>query len=241
MTDGVAMTTNSFETTLELISKLLCSKDFDSNLEKLLYTNQLFLEKYAPFKVGDRVELAVTPEISEKTAPGWLGAKHFLKKGATGVVKLVDTMKRSTQEVVLVFHVEFDKETWKDRLGEEKPVEKKHTFLFLEKDLKKIEDAKIESQPGRESTRRVVCAAIRAADGEVLIGLRHYSQDMHSQIDARRDGEKFKQRNDENQGFVDQWGEYMTREEAYEVATKQGQIIRRVGCENGKLFSENLY
>lgn len=33
------------------------------------------------------------------------------------------------------------------------------------------------------SERRVVCAAIRAADGELLLGIRHYSKDMRA---ARR-------------------------------------------------------
>lgn len=93
--------------------------------------------------------------------------------------------------------------------------------------------------------RRVVCAAIRAADGTLLLGVRHYSPDMHAQIDARRDGEKFKQRHDEDQGFADQWGRYMTREEAYRVAEEQGQIYDWRACGNGlegrKLYSEALY
>jgi hypothetical protein len=43
------------------------------------------------------------------------------------------------------------------------------------------------------------------------------------------------------QGFIDQRGEFMTREEAHKVATKSGQIIRRCGGDDGRLFSENLY
>ena len=66
--------------------------------------------------------------------------------------------------------------------------------------------------------RRVVCAAIRASDGELLLGIRHYSPDMHKQIAQRMDGHKFKSRMDENQGFVDQWGKWMSRAEAYQVA-----------------------
>lgn len=68
------------------------------------------------------------------------------------------------------------------------------------------------------SERRVVCAAIRAADGEVLLGIRHYSEDMHYQIGIRRDGDDFKRRHDEDQGFIDQWGAFMSREEAYQAA-----------------------
>ncbi len=89
--------------------------------------------------------------------------------------------------------------------------------------------------------RRVVCAAIRAADGSVLLGIRHYSRDMHEQIAARNDGAKFKHRHDEDQGFVDQFGEYMSRQIAWRVADEAGQIIKRVGGDGNALYSENLY
>ncbi len=102
-------------------------------------------------------------------------------------------------------------------------------------------------QPKVDRTqRRVVCAAIRAADGDVLLGIRHYSADMHRQIEARRDGAKFKQRMDEDQGFVDQRGGFMTREEAYAVADEAGQVWDWRACGNAldggrKLYSEGLY
>lgn len=93
--------------------------------------------------------------------------------------------------------------------------------------------------------RRVVCAAIRAADGSVLLGLRHYSRDMHAQIAARRDGVKFRHRLDGDQGFVDQHGVFMSREEAYLVAEAAGQVWRPEECGEGldgkKLYSEGLY
>lgn len=93
--------------------------------------------------------------------------------------------------------------------------------------------------------RRVVCAAIRAADGSVLLGIRHYSADMHAQIEARHDGEKFKHRLDEDQGFVDQHGVFMDRREAYRVAQIAQQIFRPAACGDGldgpRLYSEGLY
>lgn len=96
-----------------------------------------------------------------------------------------------------------------------------------------------------EPTRRIVCAAIRAADGDVLLGIRHYSPDMHRQIDARRDGKKFTHRHDEDQGFVDQHGSYLSREEAFPVALAAGQIVRPHACGHGldgpKLYSEGIY
>jgi hypothetical protein len=99
--------------------------------------------------------------------------------------------------------------------------------------------------PTPASQRRVVCAAIRAADGDLLLGIRHYSADMHAQIEQRMDGQKFTHRHDQDQGFVDQHGRYLTREEAYAVAAMAGQITRPHACGNGldgpKLYSEGLY
>ena len=107
--------------------------------------------------------------------------------------------------------------------------------------------ARHESSPSETAFkgRRVVCAAVRAADGYLVLGVRHYSQDMHQQIAAREDGAKFTHRHDEDQGFVDQHGVFMTREEAHQVATRAGQIVRPEACGEGlngpKLYSEGLY
>lgn len=99
--------------------------------------------------------------------------------------------------------------------------------------------------PPPSSKRRVVCAAIRASDGELLLGIRHYSKDMHVQINLRGDGSKFVHRLDEDQGFVDQYGVFMSREEAYAVARLAGQITYPLACGEGlngpKLYSEGLY
>lgn len=47
---------------------------------------------------------------------------------------------------------------------------------------------------------------------------------------------------DAEQGFIDQWGTFMTREQAWRVAEVAGQILYRVGGDyNGTLYSENLY
>lgn len=44
----------------------------------------------------------------------------------------------------------------------------------------------------------------------------------------------------EEQGFIDQFGVFLSREEAWEVANAVGQIFRKVSGE-GTLYSENLY
>lgn len=90
--------------------------------------------------------------------------------------------------------------------------------------------------------RRVVCAAVRAENGDVIVGIRHYSTDMRNQIRNRPDGHRFENRFGDDQGFVNTWGEYLTREEALVVAIHNGQIFRGTAfTEQGKLDSEALY
>ncbi len=45
----------------------------------------------------------------------------------------------------------------------------------------------------------------------------------------------------EEQGFIDQWRVFMTREEAWLVAEAARQIIYRGNWGAGVLYSENLY
>lgn len=87
--------------------------------------------------------------------------------------------------------------------------------------------------------RRVVCAANRDASGRVIVGVRHWDDFMHTQADSQPWGV-----GDHDQGFIDQFGAFMSRTEAWKVAEAAGQIIRRVGgdaVDGGTLYSENLY
>lgn len=92
--------------------------------------------------------------------------------------------------------------------------------------------------------QRVVCAAVRLTmNGKTLVitGARHYDKLMVACLNAIS-----KETSDETQGFVDNYGEFLTREEAWVVAKKARQILCRVGGDGdlisgGKLFSENMY
>lgn len=75
-------------------------------------------------------------------------------------------------------------------------------------------------------------------DGTLLVGPRHFDAVMMAQY--RSAG--IKAGEDESIcGFVDQWGQFMTREDAHEVATREGQIRFRCDGDEERLFSENLY
>ena len=93
--------------------------------------------------------------------------------------------------------------------------------------------------------RRVVCAAIKNKHQHIICGPRHYDMIMRKQMRVNPSIDEIKKDwiNDDKieQGFVDQYGVFMTREEAYIVAKENNQIIRRCGGDDGRLYSENLY
>jgi acyl carrier protein len=86
--------------------------------------------------------------------------------------------------------------------------------------------------------RRVVCAALRHEDGRIVIGVRHLDPLMRQIIQVSGGINEWERA---EQGFVDQFGVFMTREEALTVATEANQIIRRCGGDTLRLYSENLY
>ena len=94
------------------------------------YIDALF-DRFAPFKVNDRVNLIKVPD----TDNGWRGCAHFLIKGAKGTVHEVDYRKGK-----FIASVEFDDETWIDHKRNVQPVSKKHLFCLSESYLETIHD-----------------------------------------------------------------------------------------------------
>lgn len=92
-----------------------------------------------------------------------------------------------------------------------------------------------------KAEQRVVCAANRnRATGLIICGARHFDQIMHRQMEARPPEERDDWRRSE-QGFIDQFGTFLTREEAHKICTERGQFFRRFGGDEKELYSENLY
>ncbi len=85
--------------------------------------------------------------------------------------------------------------------------------------------------------RRIVCAALLDDRGRMVIGPRHYDVVMQEAIKSL--GGDWRKA---EQGFIDQRGAFMTREEAFEVATAAKQIRVKTGNpESRELFSEDIY
>jgi hypothetical protein len=84
--------------------------------------------------------------------------------------------------------------------------------------------------------RQVVCAAIRHRQTQQIIcAPRH-----HHCFWALGGLSQEYPHDDWEQGFVDQYNEFLTRAEALQLAEERGQIQRRTGG-GDELFSEDLY
>ncbi len=90
-----------------------------------------------------------------------------------------------------------------------------------------------------ELPRLVVCAAMLMKDGSIVTGIRHFSNEMRAVMRLAYGAEGYHLKV-ADQGFVDQKGVFLTREEAWVVAEAAGQI-RRVTGAKGELYSEDLY
>lgn len=88
----------------------------------------------------------------------------------------------------------------------------------------------------------VVCAACRV-DGVVFAGARHWDSVMASQLRALKDSGWDGNHHAAEQGFINQFGEFLTRAEACEIVRSNGQPfdLERNGGRDDILFSEGLY
>lgn len=85
----------------------------------------------------------------------------------------------------------------------------------------------------------IVCAAIKMKDGLVVPGVRHFSPDMR-EVMKRIYGEGY-HRQQQEQGFINTRGEFVSREQAWNDAMLNKQIRRPVNGPHSELFSEYLY
>jgi hypothetical protein len=77
---------------------------------------------------------------------------------------------------------------------------------------------------------------VRLKLGVVVCGPRHFDATMRKLIEQLRltvSGAE--------QGFVDQFGNFLTRERAWDIAKAQGQIRTENSICTGTLYSEDLY
>lgn len=86
---------------------------------------------------------------------------------------------------------------------------------------------------------RVACAALRHREtGHIIAMPRHFGVYASDRIKDR--GDPFGSWAGAEQGFLDKFGKFITREEAWEIADKAGQIIRDRDWCTGELHSEHI-
>jgi len=86
----------------------------------------------------------------------------------------------------------------------------------------------------------VVCAACKK-DSVIVAGARHFDNVMWSQFKKMNEPTPYGV--DWEQGFINQFGDFLTREEAMIIAQRAGQKIDYRGCGGSvsTLYSEGLY
>lgn len=88
----------------------------------------------------------------------------------------------------------------------------------------------------------IVCAANKfEVSGKVLVipAVRHYSPDMHRVLNAIE--ELGASTAEISQGFITNFGRYVDRKEALEIAKANNQVRFTIGYEPDELYSEMLY
>lgn len=128
---------------IETFKSATRSHEHDWHWKKLrAYAEGLF--QRAPFKPGDRVQLTKTPRIDEKHAWGWLGAKHFMVKGARATVKYVDYSDGHFEA-----WVHFDDDSWLSFDGTKnvrKP-EERYLYHLWETSIEKVTPSPSPDEP----------------------------------------------------------------------------------------------
>jgi hypothetical protein len=97
--------------------------------------------------------------------------------------------------------------------------------------------------------QRIVCAANQHKDGAIIVGIRHFDEVMRATIDLRKQINPDEDWHGCDQGFIDQFNNFISREDAWLIACKANQIYRFCGGQTKedfgktgiKLYSENLY
>lgn len=91
-----------------------------------------------------------------------------------------------------------------------------------------------------KENQRVVCACNKIGD-MLFTGVRHYCPIMRMQIKMSGIREQHPNYAEDIQGFVDNYGDFLTRKEALKIALEKEQVLDVNDIRGGVLYSEDLY
>jgi hypothetical protein len=106
------------------------------------------------------------------------------------------------------------------------------------------------SDSNKRNKPYVVCAAMLMDDGHIVTGVRHFSPDMRATLRRLYPRNWFMRLfgarplghlRVKEQGFVDQYGTFLSREIAYSIAKANKQFRRNSGSTMEELYSEDIY
>lgn len=98
------------------------------------------------------------------------------------------------------------------------------------------------SEKRDRSQNRLVCAANLYSDGTMILGSRHFDEQMRKTMMAINPDINHWKKLGHEQGFMDKRCQFHSREDAWVIAEEAGQIWDRDAThKEGYLFSENLY
>lgn len=95
------------------------------------------MDRFAPFKVGDRVMLKEQPMPMPS---GWSGSAHFLKRGALATVREIECGSKGFTVQVIFDDESWIKENWATKEKEVIPMEEdgKHLYGFSDTAFAKV-------------------------------------------------------------------------------------------------------
>ena len=114
--------------------RLLEGGPMNYTLDQLLASYELLMDRFAPHRVGDYVELARAPAISPES--GWHSSRHFLTEGAKGVIRTAECGDKGFR-----FGVAFNNESWLDNNGQPQTVQRESIYTFSEEWLRRPKDS----------------------------------------------------------------------------------------------------
>ena len=99
----------------------------DWYVDNLIAAYDLILNRFSPYKVGDRVTLR-----EPHPAPGdWQHSKHFLVPGEPATVESIEVR----HDGKIAYYCVFDNETWIDEQGIKHPKSSKHNYMLFEDEI----------------------------------------------------------------------------------------------------------
>ena len=112
----------------------------------------------------------------------------------------------------------------------------------IQEEINFVRNARESFQPPEIKENRIIASANKLSTGLLLIGVRHWDFLMHETVLTLKLGGFTHDEELEEQGFIDRYGKFHNRADAWVIAEKANQIINpEYGLSGNRLCSECLW